>query len=387
MKQLRGALLLSLCLPGLAAAQISSDQQSALIDSGSSFAQSLLPNAIATTDSGTAPSPVAGAPGASSISAQSALPNYTTNQQALTPSTASGTSLMSMGVNEMNRCAGYTNTGNAADDQQCAAVNFLANRSPSGQYVIQSNDPMLQAQTQSVAGASDTTSPGASCKTITTTNPGTFETVTCSESAIPVTISCSKTLNPLFGYATEPFTVNDGPYVPPWSSNTFNHPVYLKGRPTQVILNRYKADNYGQLWINGKLVYQNVLGGMTDLRGGYVGYSQEEVCASDPDSGGQYCWTNNSGPYFFNADGSKADFYDDNCNWGCGGVNPGIDITSYFKSGQNTITMACANAREWGDCVINISMQGYGVVQEQWINNCAMAEQASESAGAAIQIK
>lgn len=370
-------------LSGQILAQTSNE---ALIASGTEFATGLLPSTIATTDTGAATSPVANAPGASNLSATSVVPNYTANSASLTPSTATGTNLMTMGVSEINRCANYKPTGDPVADQQCAGVNYLANRNPAGQYIIQSNDPMLQSQTQAVAGATDTTSPGATCKTITTTIPGTFETVQCSESAIPVQISCLKTLNPLFGYATEPFTVNDGPYVPPWSAGTFQHPVFIKGRPTRVMLNRYKADNYGQLWVNGRLVIQNVLGGMSDLRGGYVGYSNETACSTD-ENGSEYCWQYSSGPYFFNADGSKAGFYDDNCNWGCQGTNPNMDITSYFKSGQNTITMACANARDWGDCVVNISMEGYGVVQEEWIDGCQLADQASQGSGPAVATK
>lgn len=80
---------------------------------------------------------------------------------------------------------------------------------------------------------------------------------------------------------------------------------------------------------------------------------------------------------FVNADGSSAGFYDDGCNWGCRGVYPASDITAYFKPGANQITSACANAMGWGDCVINISMQAYGITDTAWANNCAIYEQAS----------
>jgi hypothetical protein len=132
------------------------------------------------------------------------------------------------------------------------------------------------------------------------------------------------------------------------------------------MLNRYQADNYGQLWVNGRLVISNVLAGMTDLRNGYV-TTTPQSCDYDG-----YCTGGDA--IFVNADGSSTAFYDDGCNWGCRGTNPNSDISTYFHAGTNEIVMACANQLSIGPCAVSISMQAYGIVSSSWTNNCQSQE-------------
>lgn len=397
----RIALAIAFSLPGFALAQIGAGQQSALIDSGSSFAQSLLPSAIATTDSGTAPSPVAGAPGASSVSAQSAFPNYTTNQSALTPSTASGTSLMTMGVSEMNRCAGYTNSGNAADDQQCAAVNFLANRSPSGQYVIQENDPMLQSQTQAVAGATDTSSPGATCKTITTTNPGKTENIQCSQSAIPVDVMCLKTAQVTCDRTTG---CDQGGIV----GNSWSGDMYTSWYPTgdgdYYLQFGTVGDNY---WCSGAGIFDRTLtftikdaslvnkfaidhAWFDDWL--WVTVNGHDIYNSYIDLGGQTipqtCTDENGSSYdcsysvwgVRNRDGAVIGPPERSTSWNLDAWGDGLQ---FLKEGTNTIFVRTI-VSGCGESAIRIRTRQYCPCQVTWDNGCALAEQAAQGSGTAI---
>lgn len=394
-------LLASFFLSGLAFAQISDAQQSALIDSGSSFAQSLLPNSIATTDSGTAPSPVAGAPGASSVSAQSAFPNYTSNQQALVPSTASGTSLMNMGVSEINRCAGYTNTGNAADDQQCAAVNFLANRSPSGQYLIQSDDPMLQAQTKSVAGATDTASPGAICRTITTTNPGRTERVTCSESAIAVDVMCLKTAqvscdrtsgcdqggivnNSWSGdmYASW-YQSGDGDYFLQfgtigdnyWCSDggVFDRNLTFTIKDASLV-NKFVVDH---AWFDDWL-WVTVNG--HDIYGSYIDLGEQTIAQTCTDENGESYDCSYTIWGVRDKDGVVIGQPERSTSWNLDAWNDGL---LFLQEGTNTIFVRTI-VSGCGESAIRIRTRQYCPCQVTWDNGCAMAEQAAVGSGDAI---
>lgn len=123
-----------------------------------------------------------------------------------------------------------------------------------------------------------------------------------------------------------------GAEVPVWSAKTFDIQIDVEGTPKEFALTYYRADNYGQLWVNGNLVYQNTLYSNIDMRNGNV-----------------------SSGYFYDQNGSLiGEFYDDGCNSGCMGVSPNIDITSYLTSGVNTLTLVCANANSIGPCRIKI---------------------------------
>lgn len=316
-------------------------------------------------------------------------------------------SLGSLGADAMQRCANYVPTGDPVKDQECAGVNYMANNclqpnatqrqiiSGSANAYAGSNN--CKGSYGSGAGAFDlsnqdrsmitnfgtataSTAP-QSCRTITKiVSPAVTETYSCTKSSVYTEVNCTQDYNPTFGYATQPFAIENGSEVPTWSARTFNYTVNLDGLPSGVMLNRYQADNYGQLWVNGQVVMQNTLGGMTDMRNGWVGYRSERSCSYDWDSGSEYCYDYQAGPYFFNADGSAAGFYDDNCNWGCRGSYPGTDITAYFKPGQNTVTMVCANANSIGPCGVSISMQALGITSSAWTNNCGPYEGATGAA-------
>jgi len=312
-------------------------------------------------------------------------------------------SLGALGTSAMARCANYVPTGDPAKDQECAGVNYMANNclqpnasqrqvlsgvsnaypgannckgsfgSGAGAFDLSNQDKSMITN----FGNASSGSGAQSCTTVTKiVKPAESSTYSCTKSAIYTEVNCTQDYNPTFGYATQPFAIENGSEVPTWSARTFNYTVSLDGLPYGIKLNRYQADNYGQLWVNGQIVMQNTLGGMSDMRNGWVGYRSERSCGYD-EWGGEYCYDYQAGPYFFNGDGSAAGFYDDNCNWGCRGSNPGSDITSYFTPGQNTITMVCANANSIGPCGVSISMQAYGVVGSNWTDNCGPYEGAT----------
>lgn len=336
--------------------------------------------------------------GTNNIAGTGAFTQPNTNSSQFSSGQYSG-SLSNFGNKAMIDCANYVPTGNVAQDQYCAGVNYLTNnciQPNSAQKSILSNAGVVRnaagncagsygtgiAQSYQISGndanlanafatsAKNNSGVSGGCQILTVNTPAQYKTYDCVQSSYSTANTCTYDLNPQYGYATSPFQVNNGPQVAPYSAGTFNYTVTLDGIPSKIILNQYKADNYGQLWVNGQLVISNVLGGMTDLRNGYV-TSTPYTC---DDNG---CYGGDS--IFVNADGSTTGFGDDGCNWGCRGVYPASDITSYFKPGANQITSACANAMGWGDCVINISMQAYGITGATWIDNCTALETSAGS--------
>lgn len=129
-----------------------------------------------------------------------------------------------------------------------------------------------------------------------------------------------------------PFTVNRGSEVPEFTSKTFEQELFVEDDPKDFFLKTYQIDNYGQLWVNDSLVYQNSIFGNADLRDSYVTGIQ----------------------VFTKGNALLGDDYDDGCNAGCQGVSPDIDITSLIKKGTNKITLVCLNAQSVGPCHINI---------------------------------
>lgn len=305
-------------------------------------------------------------------------------------------SIGQLGVAAMNRCKNYVPTGDPVKDQECAGVNFMANNciqpnatqrsiisgasntpvasgNCSGSYGSGAGSFDLSSQDNSMISNFGNASNGAapsSCVTVDKiVSPAVSETFICTKNLIYSEVNCTQDFNPTYGYATAPFNVDTGAQIGINSAATFRYTEQLNGLPLGVVLKRYQADNYGQLWVNGQLVMSNTLPGMTDLRDGYVS-STPQVCDSEG-----YCTGGDL--IFVNADGSTASFYDDGCNWGCRGTSPNVDISSYFRVGSNEIVMACANQLSIGPCAVNISMQAYGITDTAWANNCAIYEQAS----------
>lgn len=172
----------------------------------------------------------------------------------------------------------------------------------------------------------------------------------CNQGRTVENYTCTRGFSPNMGVKVTDNTFNQNPggSVGQFSARTFNYDMTVDGAPTTFVLNYYQIDNYGQLWINDQLVYQNSLYGSNDLRNGSVG----QVCSAF--FGGQQC----SFVYYNAAGASLGSFYDDDCNSGCRGISMARDITQYFKQGSNKITLVCLNARKVGPCTVNITGRG-----------------------------
>jgi len=300
------------------------------------------------------------------------------------------------GVGKMQSCASYIPGTDKVANQECEAVNLLA-RNPNvrPRFNIGQNDPMVQKYKQLRDNAEQAFAqffPGGAgsqsqCVTRNETRPGQYSTGTCvsaqevgtqqctmgrvinidtdanfqCEQTINAyeTLKCRRGFSPEFGIqtSTNSYTPSFGSEVPPWSARTFHTSIDIDQAATAIIatLSRYQVDNYGQLWINGTLVYQNVLSGYGDMRNGSV--TSETVYKSA--SGVSYGF-----------------FYDDGCNWGCRGVSPNLDVSAYFRKGSNSITLVCANANGIGPCyaTISVTVQKTVVTGSAVVNGCAALE-------------
>jgi hypothetical protein len=126
------------------------------------------------------------------------------------------------------------------------------------------------------------------------------------------------------------------------------------------------VDNYGQLWINGGRVYQNVLSTFpADLRNSSYGCIAYDEYSSE-------CGL------IFN--GKVYSMWDDGCNSGCQGVSPNINVSNYLHTGKNTITLVCVNAKSIGPCYATIDVTAQKAVLNGAIvvNGCADLEARSE---------
>lgn len=161
---------------------------------------------------------------------------------------------------------------------------------------------------------------------------------------------------------SQSFNVNKGVEVPTWSARTFDMDFDVDGDPTAFLLKYYRVDNYGQLWINGNKVYENVLPGYTDMRNGSISWKR-----------GGLVYSNSSGV-------TLGGFYDDGCNWGCRGRAPNLDVTRFIRKGKNTITLVCANANGIGPCQVEITGSAKKLIfLGSLINNqCTQLEQRAQ---------
>jgi hypothetical protein len=294
------------------------------------------------------------------------IPGFSTNTTPPTRLTgyASGNSLAGPGATRNVECNGIGyQSNNSMDSGECNASITL--RQNTNKATFAPNDPIARPGTtvkiNEVLG-SDVGS--NNCTTRTVTTPSVEQNRTCTEAITSYNVTCSKSFIPQLTTASTGFTQNPGYEVGQYSARTYNYNVNLDGFPSQVMLTYYRVDNYGQLFVNGNVVQQNLLGGMTDTRNGSVGTS-----AFDDGDGGYYYQTS-----FTNADGSSTPFYDDNCNRGCRGYGLNDDITRFFRPGNNTITLVCVNASSIGPCTFNMSMNSQPIAPPAWNNGCGPLE-------------
>jgi len=340
-------------------------------------------------------------------SAQNSIPRYGTSTPEANYFAGGKGETFGPGIGKMQSCATYTPGSDRVANQECEAVNFLA-RNPNvrPQFNIGQNDPMMQKYRNLRDNAEQAFAqffPGGrgssnQCVTRNETIPGQYSTETCvsmqevgtqqctigrvinidtdanfqCEQTINAyeTLKCRRGFSPEFGIqtSTNSYTPSFGSEVPPWSARTFHTSIDIDQAATAIIatLSRYQVDNYGQLWINGTLVYQNVLSGYGDMRNGSV--------TSEYVDYGEWGWYQT---VYKSASGvSYGSFYDDGCNWGCRGVSPNLDVSAYFRKGSNSITLVCANANRIGPCyaTISVTVQKTVVTGSAVVNGCAALE-------------
>jgi hypothetical protein len=183
----------------------------------------------------------------------------------------------------------------------------------------------------------------------------------CSQMSRPQTYKCRKMPVPEVGEIRVPYPpFTHVSETPPNSVRTFTYNYRIDEIPEAFRLTRYEIDNYGQLWVNGVLVYQSQPRGSNygDMRHGSIQYIEycymyQNVCDEWGGNCRRVCSQSNIIREFVNAGGEARGTYGDNSNWCCpGGV--GVDITPYIHKGDNEITVVCMNAGGPGPCRITL---------------------------------
>lgn len=306
------------------------------------------------------------------------LPNFTTNA----PESgyyAGGKGLVgAAGTGKIVDCETYT-APTAFQQTECDAVNFVS-KNPTTRYkynIDKTTDPVLTASKPVINNPGDIPATSTqSCQVVTTTTPGTSIKETCVESKFLETIKCRRGFTADIGNVIEAqhFSTNMGSEVPQMTAKTFDLDFDITGQPDSFVLDYYRVDNYGQLYINGTIVYANSIYGGADLRNGSVVTEYIEVeYEGTKVPVGQVVFKNASGT-------TLGGFYDDGCNAGCKGVAPGINVTSLLKEGNNKLTLVCVNATQIGPCSFSIKGQTkkLAVIGATMDNQCTTLEERAK---------
>lgn len=287
-----------------------------------------------------------------------------------------------IGIGNKARISAVSTFGgyNSNRDDQANQATYFLDRNPILKPTIALDDPILDTDYLN----NDTgfaSRPEKTCTTKTVTSySNNKEVYSCNESFVPYVLTCGSTTQVSMIEATtcppgvtcsetntgtKSYGANFGSEIPEWSAKTSNIEIDIAGKPSGFKLIKYQADNFGQLWVNGNLIQENVLNGMTDMRNGQVfrgrissnigfygvyflnnGQTASDITCTQiayDEYGSSYCGAVN-----------VPSFYDDGCNNGCRGRTLDIDITRFMHKGTNTITMVCANAKGIGPCAFEI---------------------------------
>lgn len=306
------------------------------------------------------------------------LPNFTTSATE-SGYYAGGKGLVgAAGTGKIVDCETYK-APTAFKQTECDAVNFV-NKNPTVRYkytIDKMTDPVLTASKPLIDNPGDIPATSTqTCKVVTTTTPGTFINETCTESKYLETIKCRRGFTAEIGnvFEAQQFSANLGSEVPEMTAKTFDLDFDITGQPDLFTLDYYRVDNYGQLYINGTLVYANSIYGGADLRNGAVALEYTEM-----EYEGMKIPVANW--VFKNASGtSLGGFYDDGCNAGCKGLYPGSNVTSLLKEGNNKLTLVCVNATRIGPCSFSIKGQTkkLAVVGATMDNQCTTLEERAK---------
>ena len=252
------------------------------------------------------------------------------------------------GTQKQIACQTYRAT-TAFQQQECDAVNFMS-KNPTRRpkfKIDQNRDPLLSNAKGVIDSPGDV--PGRvrqNCHVETVTIPGTYITETCTESQTLETVKCRRAYSAHVEdrvIDTVLVDVDVGP-VPRWKAGTFLQSFFVRGRPNGFRLTWYQVHKYGQLWVNGTKVYDNLPGWDGDMRGGTT-----QIQVGSGPRGVRYMGRNGALLGWLDADG---------CNPGCSGLSPNIDITPYIREGFNEVTLVCANPEGSGPCHARIEGSG-----------------------------
>lgn len=295
----------------------------------------------------------------STTNASGSIPNYTNTNGASNYYLDGKGSLAAPASGDVTNCtsASSDTDPDAHTHGKCEGVRMLMSDPGKKNLMFPLNkntDPLVlernkvKANPDAYLGSLNTSGNYSACVEKTVTEPNVYTEEICNEAIGLETSKCKRGFSANIGVTikSDTFDVNHGSSVGNYSAKTFNLNMPVEGNPEYFILNFYQIDNYGQVWVNGTKVYENVLPGYTDMRNGWVGMS----CSSTGFWGGQQCSYN----YYDKSGKNLGRFYDDGCNSGCRGINMSLNITQYIREGDNQITLVCSNANKIGPCRIKI---------------------------------
>ena len=314
------------------------------------------------------------------------------------------TDIFGIGSSRITECKTEAKGTDKVANQECEAVNFLAkNPDNRKRFQLSSNDPAVLAGRSAINNAKKDMFSDNGCVLKTTTTPSQYRIESCNEynpvSAMncvmgrevvvnsasnfmcDVTlnaleqVNCNRGVSPVFASYPQSWSVNRGSEVPEWSTRTFDMSINIDGVPDQFTLDSYTVDNYGQLWINDNLVYQNIVPSLNgDLRYSYFATTTQEWCGDLWGDGGYACQMQTTTGFFFR-DGRPSSYGDDNCNAGCHGLNPNINVTPYLRQGYNKIELVCINAKAVGPCAVSLSGSRKAIVGTTVSDGCQALRQ------------
>lgn len=316
------------------------------------------------------------------------------------------TDIFGIGSSRITECKSEAKGSDKVANQECEAVNFLAkNPDNRKRFQLSSNDPAVLAGRSAINNAKKDMFSDNGCVLKTTTTPSQYRIESCNEynpvSAMNCVmgrevvvnsssnfmcdatlnaleqVNCNRGVNPVFASYPQSWSVNRGSEVPEWSTRTFDMSISIEGVPDQFTLDSYTVDNYGQLWINDNLIYQNIIPSLAgDLRYSYFATTTQQWCGDLYGDGGYGCEMRTANDFYFR-DGRISSYHDDNCNAGCRGLNPGINVTPYLRQGYNKIELVCINAKAVGPCSVSLSGSRKAIVGTTISDGCEALRQRS----------
>lgn len=142
--------------------------------------------------------------------AKDQVPKYSEDPKEASAFGGGKTPIGGNGTAKINECKTKT-AGNAYDQQECDAVNYLNNMNRTNTFTIdKKTDPLLVGSKDVINNPGVIPATGTSmCHIEKVTVPGTYETETCEQSTVLTTVACKNTLMPECGYVGTPITTKN----------------------------------------------------------------------------------------------------------------------------------------------------------------------------------